>query len=437
MAGLMPDPGSLLHAAGAFLAAFGAVVAAHECGHYAVGRLCGIKAEAFSLGFGPELWSRRDRHGTLWRVAALPLGGYVRFAGGGDAEGSGGRSAPGLRHTLDGAPLWARAATVAAGPAFSFALSVLAFAAVAMVTGTASDPLTVERVGAAYVSGAELRRGDVIVAVDGRDVPGADGLAAFIAGLPAEPYLEYTVRRGGRHVTAAAPHPFPPAVAGVAPGSAAEEAGLLEGDVVLSVNGGEVWTFAQLREAVGRSGGAPLDLTVRRAGGTLGVRLTPRMTDVPLADGTFGTRRLIGVTGGPLFEPRTEFPGIGPALGSGVRETADIVRLSLSGLYHIAAGLIGSCSLSGPIGIAEAGAAAAGRGWASFVQFIAVLSAAVGLINLFPVPVLDGGHLAFHAWEAVSGKRPGERARGALSAAGLALILALTAFAVLNDILCP
>ena len=443
MLDLIPNFGNVLYTVGAFLIAFGVVAAVHEYGHYIVGRFCGIKAEVFSLGFGPEVWSRRDRHGTLWRVAALPLGGYVRFEGDGNvasttaAKQSNGRAAPSLRYTLDSAPLWARAATVAAGPMFNFALSILVFAAVIMFTGIASDPLTVDKIRAVHGSEPELRRGDEIIAVDGQDAPGVDGLGAFIAGLPVEPYLEYTVRRDGRYETATAPHPFPSVVAGVAPGSAAEDAGLLEDDVVLSVNDEEVWTFAQLRESVGRSGGSSLDLTIWRAGETHEVSLTPRRMDLPVADGTFETRYLIGVTGGLLFEPRTEFPGIGFAVEFGVRETVDIIRLSLSGIYHIAAGLISSCNLSGPIGIAETSGAAASQGWASFIQFIAVFSAAIGLINLFPIPVLDGGHLVFHAWEAVSGKQPSERIRGVLTAIGLALILALMAFAVLNDIRCP
>jgi len=264
-----------------------------------------------------------------------------------------------------------------------------------------------------------------------------EGFGPFIASLPSAPSLDYTVRRDGRYLIVSAPHPFPSAISGVTPGSAASDAGRRVDDVILSVNGEEVWSFDQVRRITGASEGDPLLVEVWRNGMTHEVSLTPRRTDLPLADGGFETRYLIGVTGGSLFRPETESPGLGAAIGHGARETLDVVRMSLSGLYHIAAGLISSCNLRGPIGIAETSGAAASQGWASFIQFIAVLSTAIGLINLFPIPVLDGGHLVFHAWEAVTGKRPGERVKSALTGIGLALILALMAFALLNDLRCP
>ncbi len=443
MLDLIPNFGNALYTIGAFLIAFGVVAAVHEYGHYLVGRLCGIKAEVFSLGFGPELWSYEDQRGTRWRIAAIPLGGYVRFEGDGDVSSTtavkeaAGKALPSLRYTLDTAPLWSRAATVAAGPVFNFALSIMVFAAVRMFIGVAADPLTVDELRSMPGSVVELRPGDEIVAVDGQDAPGVDELGAFIARLPTLPLLDYTVRRDGRLEVVSAPHPWPSVIAGVAPGSAAADAGLAEGDVVLSVDGEEVRTFAQLRDAVAISDGGSLLLEIWRGGKTLEVVLTPRRTDIPLADGTFETRYLIGVNGGLLFEPMTESPDPYRALEFGFLETVEMIRLSLSGAYHIAAGLISSCNLSGPIGIAETSAAAASRGWISFIHFIAVLSAAIGFINLFPIPVLDGGHLVFHAWEAVTGRQPGERVRSILTGIGLTLILALMAFALLNDIRCP
>ncbi|MCY4168652.1 MAG: RIP metalloprotease RseP [Rhodobacter sp.] len=449
MLDLIPNFGNVLYTIGAFLVAFGVVAAVHEYGHYIVGRVCGIKAEVFSLGFGPEVWSREDRHGTRWRVACLPLGGYVRFEGDGNAPGTrgareaaisgetGSRMAPGLRYTMDSAPIWARAATVAAGPIFNFALSVLIFASVIMIRGIAADPLVVDGLRSMPGPTAELLRGDQIIAVDGRDAPEVDGFGEFVSSLPPSPSLDYTVRRDGRVETVNAPHPLPSVIVGVAPGSAAADAGLLRNDVVLSVNGEDIWTFDQLREAVEASGGDSVTLELWRDGTTREVSLLPRRTDLPLPDGAFETRYLIGVTGGLLFEPGTRTPGLGRAIGHGLGETLDVIRLSLSGVYHIAAGLISSCNLRGPIGIAETSGAAASQGWVSFIQFIAVLSAAIGLINLFPIPVLDGGHLVFHAWEALTGKRPNDRVQRVLTGIGLTLILALMAFALLNDIRCP
>ena len=438
MLDLIPDFGNVLYTLGAFLIAFGVVAAVHEYGHYLVGRICGIRAEVFSLGIGPELWSREDRHGTVWRIAILPLGGYVRFEGDDNvystavAEEAGNSESPHLRHTLDGAPLWARTATVSAGPLFNFALSVLVFAAIVMYRGTAVDPLTVSEVRIG--SESALLPGDEIIAIDGQESPNVEDVGSLIADLPSMPSLEYTVRREGRYMAISARHPFPPLISRVAPGSAAEEAALRRDDLILSVNGEEIWTFMQLGDAVEANGGSPLVLELLRDGAVHEVSLTPRRTDLPLADGTFETRYLVGVTGGLLFEPKTESVGPAEAIGTGISETLYIIRLSLSGLYHVAAGLISSCNLQGPIGIAQTSGAAASQGWASF---IAVLSTAIGLINLFPIPVLDGGHLVFYAWEAITRRRPSERIRSVLSVVGLTLILALMAFALLNDVRCP
>jgi Predicted membrane-associated Zn-dependent proteases 1 len=149
--GLIPQFGGLIWTLLAFVVALSVIVAIHEYGHYIVGRWCGIKADVFSLGFGPVLWSGMDRRGTKWQVAALPFGGYVKFAG--DANAASGKDETAmeavahdpaaLRHTMHGAPLWARTLTVAAGPAFNFAMSILIFFAVAYTTGVERTPLTV------------------------------------------------------------------------------------------------------------------------------------------------------------------------------------------------------------------------------------------------------------------------------------------------------
>jgi regulator of sigma E protease len=185
------------------------------------------------------------------------------------------------------------------------------------------------------------------------------------------------------------------------------------------------------------SAGAPVDLKVWRAGDSFPMTLTPRSADVPTADGGFEQRYLIGVTGGLFFTPETVTPGPFSALAIGVDQTFHIIRQSLSGLYHMITGAISTCNLSGPVGIAETSGAAASQGFVSFIWFIAVLSTAVGLMNLFPVPVLDGGHLVFHAYEAVTGRPPSDRALQVLMAGGLALIITLMLFALTNDLFCP
>ncbi|MFB9150463.1 RIP metalloprotease RseP [Roseovarius ramblicola] len=430
----------------AFVVALSIIVAVHEYGHYIVGRWSGIKAEVFSLGFGPVLFSRRDRHGTRWQVAALPFGGYVKFLGDSDAasgqDGAAMAEMPPdrLRQTMHGAPLWARTATVAAGPVFNFILSILVFAAIMIGGGKTAEPLTVGELKPLPVQGTALRAGDEILSVAGMDLPepgSGETYDAVLDALPAEARLDYGVRRDGTRLTVTGPHLMPPLVGGVSPQSAAFDAGLEAGDVITAVNGTPVVAFSELKDIVEGSDGAALALDVWRAGETLSLTLVPRRTDEPQPDGGFRTQWRIGVAGAMAFEPATEAMGPVEALGGAVGQTWMIVESSLSGLYHMVTGAISSCNMSGPIGIAQVSGAMASQGAESFIWFVAVLSTAVGLLNLFPVPVLDGGHLVFYAYEAVAGRPPSARALRVMMSLGLTLILSLMLFAVFNDLFCP
>jgi regulator of sigma E protease len=440
---LIPTFGNTLYTVGAFVVALSIIVAVHEYGHYIVGRWCGIRAEVFSIGFGPVLFSRVDRRGTRWQVAALPFGGYVKFLG--DAGAASDKASEDFermdpetqRHTMHGAPLWARVLTVAAGPVFNFILSIIVFAGVLLASGVASDPLTVGEVRPVPGLENRLQPGDEILAVEGRETPEVAGFRDFVTELPAEPLLTYRLRRGGEVVETEAPYPYPALVNGVTAGSAAMEAGLQQGDVITAIDGAPIATFEDLRQAVAASDGAALTLEVWRDGATRELTLTPRRMDLPLQDGGFETRYLIGITGGLIFDPETETPGVLDAASYGVTQTLFIVRSSLSGLYHMAVGAISSCNLRGPIGIAQTSGAAASQGIEAFIWFIAVLSTAVGLLNLFPIPVLDGGHLVFHAWEAIRGKPPSDRALRIMMTVGLGLLLTLMVFALSNDLFCP
>jgi len=443
---LIPSFGSAAFTVVAFVVALSIIVTVHEYGHYIVGRWTGIRAEVFSLGFGPVLLSREDQYGTRWQVAALPLGGYVRFLGDSNAasakagEALDGMDAETRRHTMHGAPLWARTLTVAAGPVFNFILSVIVFGALAFASGVAVEPPTVgalAKLPASEMQQSDLREGDTILALNGTETPDYESFYQAVDDLsPAETPV-YRVLRDGTETEAVGPFPFPPVISTVQPQSAAMAAGLKPGDVVTSINGEPIRAFGQLQKIVTASEGAPVSLTVWRDGETLSYDLTPRSMDLPMPDGSFEKRWLIGMTGGLAFEPETRLPGPVEAVSYGVSQLATIIRSSLSALYHMVTGAISSCNLSGPIGIAESSGAAASQGLSSFVWFIAMLSTAVGLLNLFPVPVLDGGHLVFYAYEAVTGRPPSDRATRFLMAVGFALIMALMAFALTNDIFCP
>ena len=438
----LPQFGSLAFTLVAFVIALSIIVAVHEYGHYIVGRWTGIKAEVFSLGFGPVLFARTDRHGTRWQVAALPFGGYVKFLGDANAASVGGDDSrvaqSERRQTMLGAPLWARAATVAAGPFANFLLSVLLFCALILSQGRATDPLTVAELvplPESYVQ--ELQPGDEILEVAGRPVA-VRTLGAALAEIPPEPSVDYLIRRDGEELVVRGPHPLPPVASSVSPDSAAWDVGIRSGDVVTAVDGRPVYAFDELVASVLASEGRPIAFDIWRSGELLHFTVVPRRADLPVAEGGFETRWLVGVSGGPFFEATTETPGLLTALGDSLAQLWFVLGSSLSGIGHMLTGAISTCNLSGPVGIAETSGAMASQGTTSFIGFLAVLSAAVGLMNLFPIPILDGGHLVFHAWEAITGRPPTDRALRVLMAAGLSLLLTLMFWAVANDLfLCP
>ncbi|MEP5089995.1 MAG: RIP metalloprotease RseP [Paracoccaceae bacterium] len=445
--GLIPQFGGVIWTLIAFVVALSVIVAIHEYGHYIVGRWTGIEADVFSLGFGPVLFSRVDRHGTKWQFALLPFGGYVKFNGdsnaasGKDVEAMEATPPEELRHTMHGAPLWARTLTVAAGPAFNFVLSILVFAAVVLNNGIAEDPWVVGDVRAVPDSQfQDLRTGDQILSVGGQDVPAEDEVTsyeAFEAAIPRTRDLDYLVRRDGSERVVTGPYLWPPIVAGLSPQSAAIDIEMERGDVITAVDGNPIFAFEQLKEVVESSDGRVLLLTVWRDGEVIDFALKPKRTDEPQPEGGFKTYWRIGIAGGLIFEPATSTPGLAEALWDGVLQTGRIITGSLSGLWHMVTGAISTCNMSGPIGIAQVSGEMASQGAQNFIWFIAVLSTAVGLLNLFPVPALDGGHLLFYAYEAVAGKPPSDGALRILMAAGISLVLALMIFALGNDLFCP
>ncbi len=459
MTNLIPSFGNIAFTMLFFVIALSIIVAIHEYGHYIVGRWSGIHAEVFSIGFGKVIWSRTDKHGTVWQIAALPFGGYVKFLGDANAASVGGDADPDLqanidktakadgtkhnfnsRNTMLGAPLWARSATVAAGPIFNFVLSFLVFAAILLFQGQPSTPLTVSALPA-FPDAIEqqLEEGDRILEVEGVALNYPDGFFAAVSDVPSKPSVEYTVERNGAQMTVLGPQPQPSFVQAITPRSAADDANLKIGDVIVSMNGTPVYQFNDMIEFVNETREQPILLVVWRDGEAFESTLTPRLTAIPQEDGSMRDEPKLGIgTGGLFFEPATEAVGFGESLKLAIQQVWFIIKQSINGLKQMIIGNINTCNLSGPVGIAETSGSMASQGTLSFISFIAVLSTAVGLLNLFPIPILDGGHLVFHAYEAVTGKMPSDGALRILMAIGIALIGTLMLFAIGNDLLfCP
>ena len=440
--GLLTSTLDFAQAAVAFIVALSIIVAVHEYGHYIVGRWSGIHAEVFSIGFGPKLWSRVDKRGTRWQVAAIPFGGYVKFLGDANAASAGADedtmarlSDAERRHTMHGAPLWARAATVSAGPFFNFILSILVFAAMPLFTGLATDEPEIASLRPVPVVN-ELEPGDRILAVNGQETPDYMALNAVTEKMPKSPTAEYRVLRDGREVTVTGPTPQPPLILSVQPKSAAQDAGLKIGDVIVAMNGVDVPRFVDLQEVVRDGKGAPITLTVWRDGETFDATLTPRPRPIRGEDGGLETAYLIGISSSYMFDPATRSAGFGEALQIGLWRTYDIIEGTFTGISSIIAGSISSCNINGPIAIAQATSTAASAGFASFVWMVAALSTAIGLLNLFPIPVLDGGHLVFHAYEWARGRPPSDAVMNVAMTIGLTLVLALMIFGLSNDLFC-
>lgn len=424
-----------------FIIALSIIVAIHEYGHYIVGRWSGIHAEVFSLGFGPVLFSTVDRRGTKWQVAAIPFGGYVRFLGDADASSVRqvepvGLTAAQRRRTMAGAPLWARTATVAAGPIANFLLTFVVLGGLLLFTGIVREEPTIGRL-LPIPAQQTLQEGDVVLAMGGKPTPDSAAFGDVLMDLPRTPTVAVTVRRDGQDITLDAPNPGLPLISAVTVKSAAIDAGIQAGDVILRAGGRDLVTFSDLQDVVFNSEGQPVPLTVWRDGQTFDLTLTPRRRDIPTADGSgFETKWMMGIASGLPFEMATRAPGPWEAVKLTSWQMWNQTATTFQGLWQMIVGKISTCSMSGVIGMAEIMGDAAKAGWQSFVTMLSVLSLGVGILNLLPIPVLDGGHLVFYAYEAVAGRPPSDRVLRRLMAAGLALLLSMMAFALWNDVTC-
>lgn len=349
------------------------VIFVHEFGHFIVARWCGVRVLTFSMGFGPELWHRFDKHGTRWRVAAIPLGGYVKFYGDENAASAPARdklekmSVKERSVSFYGQPVIKRAAIVAAGPIANFILTIAIFAGTFFFVGR---PITIARVDA------------------------------------------------------------------VAVGSAAEKAGFQAQDLVLSIDGSTVESFSDMQRIVRISPDRELTFRVLRANREIDVKATPQRRE---QKDVFGQVHKIGIIGisrtDAAGDVRHKSYGLGEALVAGVQETWFVVDRTFDYIGGVITGRESADQLSGPIRIAQVSGQAAQLGFEVLLNLTAVLSVSIGLLNLFPIPLLDGGHLLYYAIEALRGRPLSEKAQEFGFRIGIALVLTLMLFATWNDIL--
>lgn len=435
------------------------LVFVHEMGHYAIARWAGVRVEVFSIGFGPELTGWTDRKGTRWKISSIPLGGYVKFFG--DAGAASQADMDRLDHlseqerrvSFHHKNLGQRAAIVAAGPMANFIYALIVLAALFLAFGQRFTPPEIGRVLPDSVGEqVGFQRGDVVLAVDGDRIRRFEELDQSIFLNPGRP-LEFLIRRDGEEMTLTATPavresgefsslakvygdlgllPFNPARVGqVQEGSAAEEAGFQADDVILKVDGRDIANFQQLQVLVTESQGRPMRVTVQRGLDQVTLSVAARRTVIEQEGREAQERWLIGIIGAPRPPIR-----LGPmeALSEAVWVSYDMVVRTMQYLGQMIVGERGTEDLGGPLRIAQASGQAAQLGLESFVFLSVVISLNLGLINLFPIPLLDGGHLVMYALEAIRGKPLTERIQDYAFRFGLALVLTFTVFATWNDL---
>jgi len=439
----IPVIGSTLAVVLPFLIVLSIVVFVHEFGHYIVGRWCSIKAEVFSIGFGRALWKWTDRRGTQWQVAALPLGGYVRFVGDMDPASAGRADDSALTQedqkvAFHNARLPQRALTVAAGPFANFLLSIIIFSAVALSVGQPSNKPVVGSIGPDAAADVGFLPGDRVLAIAGDEVKDFVDIIAFLSQTDGE-LTPATVERDGVKREISVRYQQVPRLGMVTPGMPAARAGLVGGDVIVAIDGEPIQTYRQVQLAmVHKRQGAEISVAVNREGKLLEFHFVPELVErTDPETGELAVIPTMGVRSSLLaeIEPLRGSTSIPNALLIGVSETWRVVSGTLVYINDMVFRGADTSQLGGPIRIAEVSGDAAQQGFSSIVWLIAVLSASIGLINLFPIPILDGGHLLFYGFELLRGRPLGERWMKVGTMIGMSLVVLLMVFATYNDLL--
>jgi regulator of sigma E protease len=436
-----------------FVVVIGLLILIHELGHFFVARWTGVGVERFSIGFGPVLlrWRGKD---TEYCLSAIPMGGYVKMMGEENPVEGGGSGAVDPAKSFSLKPLWARALIVFAGPAMNFVLAAVIFAGVFVFVGRPVLPAVLGRIqpgGPAAQAG--LKTGDRVVAAEGRPVTHWEELLKEVQGARGET-IQLAVRRENEERKVAltpvrtkardifgderetwdlGARPYtPPKIGEVLPGYPAAQAGLEPGDTVVALDGTPVLSWDELAEAIRKRPGRPVRLTVDRGGQALSVAVTPQ----PIKErGPQGEEIEVGRIGiSPIMAVAYVRSNPVLAMGAGLMRTVEMTALTAIGLWKLITGQLPASTIGGPIQIAVAAGEQAKQGITSLAFFTAVISVNLALLNLLPVPILDGGHLLFFAIEAVLGRPLSLKKREIAQQVGFFLLLLLMVFAVYNDL---
>lgn len=360
---------AFLHTLLSFLAVISIIVFVHEFGHYIVARLCGVRIEVFSIGFGKEIYGWTSRKtGTRWKISVLPLGGYVKMFG--DASAASTPNAQKMEQMTEEErkisfhhqPLFRKTLIVAAGPIFNFLLTIAIFTSLVFTYGIVSSE---------------------------------------------------------------------PVVGSVLEGSAAEEAGLKVGDRFLKIDGVSIEKFQDIPTLIATNLGEPISVDLLRSQRVITLSITPKITEVK---DTFGNKIKVARIGVSSPKLTIEDMGLGGAIATAVDQTWKICVATLKVLGQLITGHRDPAELKGPVGIAHMSGQATESGAGTFIWFIAMLSANLGLVNLLPIPMLDGGHLLYYAIEAIRGRPLAQKVQEIGFRIGTAALAMLMAFTLINDI---
>jgi regulator of sigma E protease len=433
------------------------LVFVHEFGHYWVARRFGIHAEVFSIGFGPELVGWTDRRGTRWKISLIPLGGFVKFLG--DSDGSSALpsdealSADQRRHAFFSQPLYARAAVVLGGPLANLLFAVVLLTGVFYVAGEPYSPPVVAVQPDGPAAKAGLRSGDEIVRLDGRSVDRFEEIqqAQFLY-LARPMSVEYrrgnTLRHGEiiprycertdryhntvRYGDLGIDELIRPVVGGFTPDSPAQAAGLKVGDLLLSIDGKPVEYFSRIPDLIGDRAGQPLAVKYERAGQIHETTIVPQPDQVTDCSGATHTVGRMRIRAANVTEFRNH--DVLGAAWAGAQHVWNMTTMFYTSMAQIVTGARPVDELGGPIRIAKAAGEASYAGWFGILNLVIGLSVVLGVFNLLPVPMLDGGHLAMYAYEGIRGRPLSLKAQELSLKIGFALIIGIALVATFNDV---